>query len=62
MIINFGPVQDYSNFSEYPRVTTELKKVDLFISVEKFVVALFQFLMVSFYRIMKKTMTYLQKC
>ena len=62
MIINLGPVQDYSNFSEYPLVTTELKKVDLFISVERFVVALFQFLMVSFYRIMKKKMTYLQKC
>ena len=26
MIINLGPVQDHSNFSEYPRVTTELKK------------------------------------
>ena len=62
MIINLGPVQDHSNFFEYPRVTTELKKVDLFISVEKFVVALFHFLMVSFYRITKKTMTYLQKC
>ena len=40
MIINLSPVQDHSDFSEYPRVTTELKNVDLFISVERFVVAL----------------------
>ena len=49
IIINLGPVQDYSNFFEYPRVTNELKRVDLFMSVERFVVALFQFLMLSFY-------------
>ena len=39
MIINLGLVQEYSDFSEYPRVTIELEKVDLFISVERFVVA-----------------------
>ena len=43
MIINLGPVKDHSDFSEYPRVTTELKNVDLFISVEWFVVALLTF-------------------
>ena len=31
MIINWGPVQDHSNFSEYPRVTTELKSRSLHI-------------------------------
>ena len=40
MIINLSPVYDHSYFSEYPRITTELKNVDLFISVERFVVAL----------------------